>query len=200
MKNLTYKIFSKRILLIVTCVMLVIPTAQAKNFSANLVGVIGNKFLDNDWQEFDSQIALGASFDFKYRNWPFSLAIATIVSADVESNNSSFVEEETGFTSETHLGIRKILTISGSPIEPYIGGGLALVRAELDRRINSSFFVSTDDDFAVGFWVGGGLYWHITERLNVGFDIRYSDAEVTLFGTDLEAGGLYTSTTVGVHW
>ena len=212
MENLTSKTLCKKLILTLVCVILMVPVAQAthikhekkskhsKGFSANLVGIVGNKYLDNSWQEFDSQVAIGVSFDFKNRSWPFSLTVSSIFSADVESNNGLFVEEEAGSTSETHLGIRKIFSISGSSMEPYIGGGLALISAELDRRVNSSFFVTTDDDSATGYWLGGGIYWHLSKRFIMGVDVRYSDAEVTLFGVDREAGGLYTNMLIGTHW
>ena len=212
MGKLTSKTRYKKLLLTLACVILMVPIAQAshikhekktkksKDFNANLVGILGYKSLDNSWQEFDSQAAIGVSFDFKNHSWPFSLTVSSIFSADVESNNASFVEEEAGTTSETHFGIRKIFSIAGSSMEPYIGGGLALVSAALDRRVNSSFFVTTDDDSATGYWVGGGIYWHLSKRFIMGVDVRYSDAEVTLFGVDREAGGLYTNMLIGTHW
>jgi len=214
MKNkymMSGKGFYKKLILVFMCSMLVISTTQAghvtppnksksSDISMNLVGTFGKKLLDSSWQEFDNQYSLGASFDFKQRGWPFSLAIATILSADVESNNSSAIEEEAGYTGEIHVGIRKIFHINNSQFEPFVGGGIAFMTASLDRRVNSSFFVTTDDDDAVGYWLGTGFYLHMTKRLTLGLDVRYSEAEVTLFGTNREAGGLHFNTVVGAHW
>jgi hypothetical protein len=36
--------------------------------------------------------------------------------------------------------------------------------------------------------------------LIIGLDLRYSEAEVTLFDEDREAGGFRTGVTVGYHW
>ena len=53
---------------------------------------------------------------------------------------------------------------------------------------------------AIGAWIGGGMYYAATESLNIGFDLRYSKAEVTLFDEDRDAGGFRTGVTVGYHW
>ena len=57
-----------------------------------------------------------------------------------------------------------------------------------------------DDDTAVGAWVGAGTYYAVTPSFNIGVDVRYSKAEVTLFDKEREAGGLNAGITAGYHW
>jgi opacity protein-like surface antigen len=201
MKHFIYKNICTKTMIIVACAMLVVPAVHAQDWSANVHGLIGNKNLDeDDWGKFDNQVELGASFDFKMNDWPLSITAGTLFSVDAKDNGSSAFDES-GVTIETHLGIRKIFDIGNSPVKPYVGGGLALVFADLERRrAGSSFFTETDDDEAAGFWIGTGIYWTIINKLNIGFDIRYSEAEVTLFNNDVEAGGLHTVMTFGYHW
>ena len=58
---------------------------------------------------------------------------------------------------------------------------------------------SADDD-AIGFWIGGGIYWTLGEHFNIGFDLRWSKAEVTINGVDGEAGGGHAGLLLGYHW
>ncbi|MEW6378941.1 MAG: hypothetical protein AB1611_04970 [bacterium] len=58
----------------------------------------------------------------------------------------------------------------------------------------------TKSDSALGFWIGGGIYWTISKIFNLGLQIRYSKAEVTIFEEDVEAGGLHYGFLSGVHF
>jgi hypothetical protein len=98
-----------------------------------------------------------------------------------------------GETTEIDIGIRKIYENSPT-MRPYIGGGLAFINGEF----GIAGLISEDDD-GVGIWIDAGLYWTLAKHFNIGFDIRYSWAEITLFGVDANAGGLHAGLIFGYH-
>ncbi len=174
---------------------------QAHAWSGNINLFLGAKALDeNEWAPLDSQSELGILFDFKGAHWPFSIAIDYLRSKDDEAFFNPFtgnVGNLEGKTSELNIGIRKILD-HHSNVRPYLGGGLALIRAEMslsERGIRVS-----DNDRSVGFWVNGGIYWTLADIFNIGVDLRYSKADVTLFGVDAGGGGAHAGLLLGFHW
>ena len=66
--------------------------------------------------------------------------------------------------------------------------------------------VIDDSDSSVGFWANAGLLFRATDHFNLGVDVRYSDADVSLAPVgdpdlaDLEAGGTHYGVTLGYHW
>ena len=169
---------------------------QANSWTGNVSGYVGHKSVDDDdWPNLDSQTSVGVISDFRKQSWPVSIAADLIFSADVHKSGA---EEDTGGTVEAHLGARKIFNLQNSSFRPYVGGGVALVSALLENE-NAGVTVD-DDDRAVGVWVGAGTYYAVTPSFNLGVDVRYSKAEVTLFDKEREAGGLNAGITAGYHW
>ena len=170
--------------------------SQTNGWTGNVSAYLGHKSVDNDdWPNLDSQASVGVISDFRKQSWPVSIAADLIFSATV---HESGVIEDTGGTVETHLGARKIFTLENSSFRPYVGGGVALVNAILENE-NAGVTVD-DDDRAVGAWFGAGTYYAVTPSFNIGLDVRYSKAEVTLFDKEREAGGLNAGITAGYHW
>ena len=169
---------------------------QADGWTGNVSGYLGHKSVDNnDWPNLDSQASVGVISDFGKQSWPVSIAADLLFAGTV---HESGVNEDTGGTMEIHLGARKIFTLEHSSFRPYVGGGAALVSAMLENK-NAGVAVE-DDDTAVGAWVGAGTYYAVTPSFNIGVDVRYSKAEVTLFDKEREAGGLNAGITAGYHW
>ena len=81
---------------------------------------------------------------------------------------------------------------------PYIGGGIAFVGGGFERR--SSIGGGDNKDSTTGLWIGTGAYWNLNQNINLGFDLRYTDAEISLFNTDIDAGGTHASITLGYNW
>ena len=167
------------------------------NFSGNISGYLGQKSLDdNDWDNLDRQGSLGMIFDFKKQSWPVSIALDVIISGNEDKDDG--IKTEAG-SLEAHIGVRKIFEISNSSMQPYIGGGIAIIGTSIRNRSGGST-ISKDDETATGVWIGGGMYYAATRSLHVGLDLRYSEAEVEIFDEDREVGGIYTGVTVGYHW
>jgi opacity protein-like surface antigen len=170
--------------------------AQADNWTGNVGGYLGHKSVDSDdWPNLDSQGSVGVISDFRKQSWPVSIAADLLMSG---TTHESGIIDDTGGTLEIHLGARKVFTLQNSSFSPYVGGGVALVSAMLENE-NSGISVE-DDDRTVGGWVGAGTYYAVTPSFNIGLDVRYSKAEVTLFDKERETGGVNAGITAGYHW
>jgi len=181
--------------ILAVALMLLFASANANAWTGNVNAFLGQKTLDeDDWGTLDKQPEFGVLVDFKQPDWPVSIAIDFLVSADDTTESGILIE---GMTSEFDIGVRKIWEVSGSPIRPYIGGGLAFVGAELKA---TSFGTITEDDNGTGIWLNGGVYWTLGQSFNLGLDLRYSQADVTLFGVEGEAGGTHVGVILGYHW
>lgn len=180
---------------------LAIPAAHADDtqtdgWTGNISGYLGHKSVDDDdWPNLDSQRSAGIISDFRKHSWPVSIAVDLISAADVYESGAN---EDTGGTIELHLGARKIFTLENSSFSPYVGGGIAIVSATFENE-NAGVTID-DDDSAVGAWLGVGTYYAVTPNFNVGLDLRYSKADVTLFGKERASGGLNAGLTAGYHW
>lgn len=190
------KNFNLKKTLAATALLLALPIAQASDWTGNVGGSIGSKQLDdNDWSSQDSQGSLGFMLDIKKKSWPVSITYDLILSGDVNENGS--VKDEAG-TVENQFGIRKTFELEDSKVRPYFGGGVTFVSAEIKNKTATTSV--KDDDDGTGVWIGAGLYVGVTESFDIGFDVRYSEAEVTLFDQNLEAGGTRCAATASYHW
>jgi hypothetical protein len=177
------------------------PVAYAQDWTGNVNFFLGAKVLDeDDWEPADEHDEFGVLVDFKKNKSAISFAIDYLHS---EGDESVF-DWDTGYlididaeTSELNIGIRKIWDQSGT-VRPYIGGGLAYIYAEYGGRAMG--ISVSDDDRAFGFWLNGGIYWTLGNSFNVGLDLRYSYAEVSLYGIEGNAGGGHAGILVGYHW
>lgn len=172
-----------------------VASAGASQWTGNVNFFLGQKSLDSDdWGTLDEQGAFGVLVDFRQENWPVSIALDFLGSADDTTRLGNTID---GMTTEFNAGIRKIWEISGSSVRPYLGGGIAFINAELER---TNVFVVKDDDSGTGLWLNGGIYWTLGQHFNLGLDLRYSEADVTLFGVNGEAGGGFAGLLLGYHW
>lgn len=162
----------------------------------NMNIMYGQKNLDDDdWEPVEDQREYGIMLDFKANdNWPISIALDLLFSDDDADYLGMDVEGE---TREFNLGVRKYFPVTAQ-FKPYIGGGLAYIEAEASASFGG--FGASVDDSEVGFWLSGGAVYTFAERINVGVDLRYSDAEVTIAGVDVEAGGTHLLVFAGVHF
>jgi Outer membrane protein beta-barrel domain len=170
---------------------------QAEGLEGNINVFLGQKNLDdNDWSPVEDQGEFGLMFDFKEKDWPVSIAIDLLASY---SEKDKLGKEVTGTTSELDIGVRKIFIPENSNMRPYIGGGLAFVSAQYETDLGS-YLKSTDDDTGLGVWINVGIYWVLAERINLGMDLRYTKAELSLYGEDVEAGGTHFGLLLGYNW
>jgi hypothetical protein len=173
-------------------VLLVATPSFARTGTGHANFFLGQKALDeDDWGPLDRQGEIGAEISFGRDSWPVLIAVDLLGSGKKDS--SADVE---GSTSELDVGVRKIWQ-AGS-VRPYIGGGVALVNGEI--KIDAFGATFSDDDNGVGAWVGGGVFWRLKSRFNIGIAARYSKARVNVFGNDIEAGGPHLGMLLGWGW
>lgn len=195
--------------------------ATAGGGDANLW--VGKKQIDDqtlEEQNVDDPTQWGAwvSLDF---DWPVALAIDLLISdqgdtrTDVEGNIQSTVRTDVDIL-ELDLGVRKFW---GRKARPYVGGGLAIVQADATVTEQLTFGMTPspavtlldDSDTGLGYWLNGGFLYTVGKSFNVGVDLRYSDASVTVQPTDLapgepapgidiDAGGFQFGVMLGFHW
>jgi hypothetical protein len=172
--------------------------------TGNVNMFLGEKQLDNsDWNPpFDEQDEFGIMFDIGDRYWPVSFAVDLLGS----SRTVDYIDgDRTISTGELDLGVRKIFDIYGTSLHPYVGGGLALISATFEDYY-FGYGTDTSEDSSAGVWLNGGIYWTFGNIFNLGLDVRYSAADVTLYNFDqaryetVDAGGVHTGLILGVHW
>ncbi len=176
--------------------LLATPLAHAGDWTGNNSGYLGTKSIDdNNWPDLDHELAMGAIIDIRQQDWPVSIALDFVSTGDRHDYGSQ--EDETTVL-EGHIGIRKVFTLANSPIRPYLGGGMALVAAEISSDIGSVSI--SEDDHVIGKWIGIGSYFDLGPQLHMGIDMRYSAAEVRLSNQDRDIDGVYTGVSLGYHW
>lgn len=195
---LNYSIRKKSVVAIALVSVLALGTEPgiASDITGNVRFHIGQKSLESeDWSSMDQQDAFGVIFDIGRKEWPVAIAIDFFGSAR-DSDRDEF-NRKRGYSAEHHFGVRKIWSGTSS-FNPYIGGGLALIQAGFEQQTREG--VVKDDDSALGGWLGGGAYWRASQSVTLGFDVRYSQADVTVLDQEIKAGGVQAGVSVGYHW
>ncbi len=197
----------KKALIIVAMVMLafvlVVPSAYAEgDWTGNLNFILGQKTMDGDWDPVDEQGLFGINIDFGKRSWPVHMAID--LTGTSTTGTDPFWGDIEGSTGEFNLGARKIWEIDS--FKPFIGGGLSFMSAEVKFK-DVGF---SCDGTTTGLWFGGGAYWTLGERFNLGFDLKQSSGKIAseditctggwMMTDDLEVGGTQMGLLLGIHW
>ncbi len=169
--------------------------ARAGEYAGNLNFILGQKVLnEGDWEPIDDQPMVGVEYTWGFSNWPIHIATDVILSSE-DGDIGSGVDAD-GSTAEMDLGVREIR--EHGPFRWSVGAGLSLVKAEVELEGPGGSV--DDDDVGFGGWLGGGIFWRLGSRLNLGVSARYSKAEVELFDADAEAGGFAYGALVGFGW
>ncbi len=176
------------VLAVVPLIFLFTIASPAKaELTGNVNLLLGGKFVDADLGFAENHFEYGVGFDFKKEGWPVSIVVEYLRSSGEESVVipffGAFDIELT--TWDFNLGVRK--TFDRGNMHPYVGGGLSIIGVELEM-----LGFPAGDDTSVGGWLGGGAYWTLNERFNVGADLKYSFAG--------DGGGFHISGLAGYHF
>lgn len=179
--------------------------------------LVGIKSLDeDDWADEDNDFDLskqnefGFNFDFGQKSWPVHFDLAYLKSI---KDDDYLGEDVKASTSEIRLGAKMIFK-AGSIMRPYIGGGLAIIKADIEESFYDWIYSETEGvagyyydlitisegDRTYGAYINTGIYLTIASHLNLGIDLSYSKAKVEIYNVDLEAGGAHALVLVGYHW
>lgn len=186
--------------LIVAAGMFATPVEAGGNINA----LIGQKEQDksfSDTENVQEQDMLGLMLDWGADGWPVNLAL-DIVDSSKDSNDNDFNITVDGSVLAIDGGVRWYF-VKNRSWEPYVGGGVSYISAQVDTS-----GVSNDiefDDSTVGYWLNGGIKWVIGEHFNVGGDVRWEKAELSTEDdlnnpVDIEAGGLGYAVLLGYRW
>jgi opacity protein-like surface antigen len=171
-------------------------TANADELTGRISGFIGMKAMDSgDWPDLNTHFSMGFLFDIKKDSWPISIAVDITDTGDKHKHDGM---EDLAHTTEYHLGVRKFFMNRHDKIQPYIGGGISFLYAELEYELTSQTI--TEDDRGTGGWLGAGMYYEMNPKLVLGIDARYSQGQVSLFNKDRNAGGFHTGVTIGYQF
>jgi opacity protein-like surface antigen len=188
----------KYLIVLLTCFSAMAGAQSEYSTSGNLTVIAGQKSLEDRWGAYDSQITTGVMFDIKGRDWPISLVVDHIGSADEHTQNG---EDILAVTSELAIGVRKYWDSPDSKVIPFVGAGVSGFFAEQERLLAGTRAKYDEDDTGTGYWVGAGIMWKIKGDFALGLSARYSDGDVTLFGDKLDAGGTMVALTARVlNW
>ncbi len=151
------------------------------------------KLNSTDWEGFDKQVETGLETTWGPGTWPIRIAADVLVSTGSRTEDGRDVNAS---TVEMALGVRKIW--DSGRTRPYVGGGLAIVMA--DRETVFLGPLESEDNAVAGWWVGAGVFRRIRSHFNLGVCARYSSGRTTLFGSDIQAGGVHLGLLVGWGW
>ena len=165
------------------------PAVARADSKGDVNFIIGQKKLDKDWDPNDSQGEFGAEVTWGGSDWPIAFATDIVASSAAADIIGVEVKDQ---SSELAFGVRKIWEAGHA--RPYIGGGIA--KLAVQREAGG---VKVDDS-TLGAWIGGGIFWRLGSRFNIGLAARISRGQVTLNGTDTEAGGSHAGLILGWGW
>lgn len=152
------------------------PPPSASGPTSHISLFLGNRSMnDDDWDPVDDQTVFGIGYDTKLSSIPFEFEAAVARSKD----ESGSVE---GITRELSAGLRKTFDVGEPKLHPYVGGGLGLIRAEVEAP------GPDDDDTSLGIYLHGGLGYDLSAEWQVGIDLRFLfGSDITLLGNNMDA-------------
>jgi hypothetical protein len=182
---------------VMTLLFLFAPTTHAStigDWTGNVNMTFGWKYMDeDDWILSDEFCSIALTYDFRKKDWgfPFHVLLGIVYSWD---DGSILGVDWELRTIELRAGLRKIFELSPTT-RFFLSGGIAAIQADIEATN-----ILNEDDWGVGFFADGGIYWTIGNILNLGFTGGYSWADVDLLDETIKAGGWHAGALIGVHW
>lgn len=141
---------------------------------SQLAFYLGSRSFDQDlWSPVEDQGVF--MFEYSHQDGPdaFGWEVGAGFSGDDDDFGGFAMEARTG---EVYGGIRK--TFGSETVRPYLGGGLSLIRAELDVG------GADDSDTSAAAYLHGGVQFLVSPTFFLGIDIR------GVFGSSIDLGGV----------
>jgi opacity protein-like surface antigen len=148
---------------------------------------VGVRSLDeHDWSPVEDQGTLGLEYIHEAPGSTVGFEIALFASGDTKDNVAipgGGTVDVRGRTSELAVGIRKTFAPDGGGVHPYVGGGLAAIKAEF--KGSAGGVSAEDDDGSAALYLHGGLDFDVGPSFFLGIDLRFlGGSDVTLFGAN----------------
>ncbi|HEX4048018.1 MAG TPA: hypothetical protein VH309_09305, partial [Elusimicrobiota bacterium] len=176
--------------------------AQGQLVSADLNVLAAEKFLDTtDWGPTNRQGELGLMSDWQWGDWPAEIAVDLLAASRQAPVSAAPYASQEAHTFELGLGARKFWR-RGEELRPFLGAGpeAAFAVLEYTGAAGPQPSLSSGVGGSFGAWADGGVLWAFTPVFNLGFDARWSAADVRLFGGERDAGGLHFGLFAGYHF
>lgn len=170
-------------------------TAAAGDSLGNINFLVGRRQTDsNKWRPVDQTTVLGVEGSWGNADWPLHFATDIYYSGASDSHNGEKTETR---RLEAAIGLRKIW--KSRFLRPYMGVGVTVLEDRLTRSGASPHASARDK--AAGAWLGGGLFFRIGPKFDVGVAVRYVAAKpVRLLGHPINASAITGGVTIGWGW
>jgi len=184
---------------LLVAILFLLPSTATARVKGHANIFLGLKMLDKgDWEPLEDQPEAGVELTWGDSLWPILIATDILRSSDdgtVDAFPIGKIDIE-GSTIELDVGMRKIWEKEN--VRPFLGGGIAVARAKIGfDALGLSF---SEDGDGVGAWIGGGVFWRVGSRVNLGISGRFSSVDVTIDGEDFKAGGSHLGLLLGWGW
>ena len=165
--------------------------ATDKNKTTGSVGIaIGIKILDSDWEPLGDQGVFVVSLTLGKKKWPVHFALDYVSGEDEDTRAIGIICCSTpqvlakSETTEWNLGVRRVWR-QEKKFRPYAGGGIAFIDGEIKVPAQS---ISASDS-TTGYWLDAGFRQPLKNKIDWGFDLRYSAGKINLGNGEVDAGG-----------
>jgi hypothetical protein len=153
-------------------VILCLAVSPAIFGSGDVKFVIGQRFLDDDWEPAEDQVVVGVDLNLGCEDCDLDFVVGVSLSngdgSGFDPGTGSFDQE--GTIREFSFGVMKVWD-RFSQARPFISGGASYIYGKSKLSIPGSGSISLHDT-TVGIFVDGGVFWRVGERFNIGFDVR----------------------------
>ena len=188
----------KSVLFLLIFLILIISTesfAAVNSFTGTMGVFYGKKTLDSKFFDpADSQMEFGLHFEMGMSNW----FVLPVVDMYIGRGTGSMGEIDfESYTMELDFGIQKRLILSPTLVL-VTGVGMSTMSGELQTY---SPEYDCESDSGSGYWYKIGLHLLLLDGgLELGADWMKSDATITLFDQETNAGGGHLLLLVAFHW
>ena len=164
-------------------------------------GLGAKEMATRDWSPTESQGEFSMQLDFGRNQWPLNMAV-DLLTAAAEEYRLGTTTKVTTTTSEFAVGVRKNWDFSG--FHPFVGGGVAVVGASVETAGSGIC-----EGNGTGLWFGGGGYFTLSNRYNIGLQYRHTDAKIEAVDikcdyaatpVKLDADAEHVGLMFGFHW
>jgi hypothetical protein len=172
---------------------------QQDDLLGNINFFFGQKTLDkDDWEPVHEQSEFGIELDLRDPKSSTGFIVGYFLSSKSVFLSDYDLELE-GKTIEINIGGRKDLIDHPSPLNPFIGGGFSIVKAEarLTDTLGNSL---SGSDTGLGLWLDAGVRWMFKNQLTLGGKVAFSHSSLSSSDISIDAGGLHYGLLAGFHW
>lgn len=182
-----------------------LPTVQRRQrrrWKFGAVGLLGGRQLfHSSYGGLDEHGVLGFEFDARPATFPIGIEAGAAATGDFDDHASGTFLDLESTTGEFYFGPRATIDFTETDLfHGYVGTGISFQHAELER-LTTSLQVREDDDSAIGGYLHGGFYFHVSRGLRMGLDVRWIYASnIELFDEDAGLESLQVAFLIGGAW